>query len=44
MRDCFRRTRSDADTERVLSLLENLEDVADVGELMAVLGPAAGRV
>ena len=41
VRDCFRRALSDADTERVLSLLENLEDVPDVGELMAVLGQSA---
>ena len=41
VRDCFRRALSDADTERVLSLLENLEDVPDVGELMAALGQSA---
>ena len=41
VRDCFRRALSDADTERVLSLLKNLEDVPDVGELMAVLGQSA---
>ena len=41
VRDCFRRALSDADTERVLSLLENLEDVPDVEELMAVLGQSA---
>ena len=41
VRDCFRRALSDTDTERVLSLLENLEDVPDVGELMAALGQSA---
>ncbi len=40
-RDCFHRALSSADTERVITLLENLEDLADVGELMQVLGQAA---
>ena len=38
VRDCFTRALSDADTERVLEMLENLEQVEDVGELMAILG------
>ena len=38
VRDCFTRALSDADTERVLGMLENLEQVEDVGELMAILG------
>ncbi len=36
--DCFRRSLSEADTQRVVALLENLEAVADVGELMRMLG------
>ncbi len=41
VRDCFRRAISESDTERVLEMLENLEDLTDVGELMGVLGQAA---
>ena len=41
VRDCFTRALSDSDTERALGMLENLEDVDDVGELMSVLGQAA---
>ena len=40
-RDCFRRGLSEADTERVLEMLENLESLDDVGQLMAVLGNVA---
>ena len=38
VRDCFRRALSAADTERVITMLENLEELADVAELMDVLG------
>ena len=41
VRDCFRRALSEADTERVLGMLENLERLDDVGQLMSVLGQAA---
>ena len=41
VRDCFRRALSEADTERVLEMLENLEGFDDVGQLMGVLGQAA---
>ena len=41
VRDCFNRALSDDDTERALDLLENLENVDDVGELMGVLGQVA---
>ena len=41
VRDCFRRALSEADTERVLEMLENLERLDDVGQLMGVLGQAA---
>ena len=40
-RDCFHRGLSEADTERVLEMLENLESLDDVGQLMGVLGQAA---
>ena len=44
VRDCFSRALSDADTERVLGMLESLEGLADIGELMGVIGQvAAGR-
>ena len=44
VRDCFRRALSGSDTERVLEMLEHLEDLPDVGELMGVLGQVtAGR-
>ena len=41
--DCFRRALSDPDTERALEMLESLEDLDDVGQLMALLGQAAPR-
>jgi hypothetical protein len=41
VRDCFRRALSEADTERVLEMLENLERLDDVGQLMSLLGQAA---
>ena len=41
VRDCFNRLLSAADTERVIGMLENLEDLAEVGELMSILGKAA---
>ena len=41
VRDCFNRLLTAADTERVIGMLENLEDLAEVGELMAILGKAA---
>ncbi len=41
VRDCFRRALSQADTERVLEMLENLEGLDDVGQLMGVLGQVA---
>ena len=44
LRDCFQRALSDADTERVLEMLEDLEHLEDVSRLMGVLGQtAAGR-
>ena len=44
VRDCFHRALSDADTERVLEMLENLESLDDTAQLMSVLGqPPAGR-
>lgn len=39
-RDCFHRALSEADTERVVEMLENLESLDDVGQLMGVLGQA----
>ena len=41
VRDCFTRALSDADTERVLEMLENLESLDDTADLMAVLGNVA---
>ena len=41
VRDCFTRALSDADTERVLDMLENLESLDDAGRLMDVLGQVA---
>ena len=44
VRDCFRRALSDADAERVLEMLENLERLDDVAQLMGILGQnAVGR-
>ena len=44
VQDCFVRALSDANAERVLEMLENLERLDDVAELMGVLGQAvAGR-
>ena len=43
VRDCFRRALSEADTERVLDMLENLERLDDVSQLMEVLGKTALR-
>ena len=43
VRDCFRRALSEADTERVLDMLENLERLDDVSQLMEVLGQTALR-
>ena len=44
VRDCFRRALSDADTERVLEMLENLDGLDDTAQLMSVLGqPSTGR-
>ena len=40
-RDCFHRGLSEADTESVLEMLENLESLDDVGQLMGVLGQVA---
>ena len=39
--DCFRRALSDANTETVIDMLENLENVDDVGQLMDVIGQTA---
>ena len=36
--DCFRRALPDLDAERVLTLLEDLENVADISAIMEVLG------
>ena len=41
VRDCFNRALSDADTEKVVEMMENLESVNDVAELMGVLGQVA---
>ncbi len=41
VRDCFTRALSDADTERVLEMLENLESLDDTADLMTVLGNVA---
>lgn len=41
IRDCFNRLLPAAATERAIGMLENLEDLSDVGELMALLGQAA---
>ena len=43
VRDCFRRALSEADTEVVVEMLENLDSVDDVGRLMNVLGQQAVR-
>ena len=43
--DCFRRVLADQDGERVLTLLEDLENLADVSDLMELVGqrsPARG--
>ena len=42
--DCVGRVLSEADTRRLLSLMENLEDVADISAIMEILaqGPNAG--
>ena len=40
-RGCAGRVLSEGDTERLLGLLERLEEVADIGEVMAVLGRRA---
>ena len=39
--DCVRRALSDADGQRVIGLLEDLENVPDVAAIMAVLGQAS---
>ena len=45
LHDCFSQAMSDADIQRTLDMLENLENVADVGELMGILGKVAiGRI
>ncbi len=41
--DCFHRGLSEADTELVLEMLENLESLDDVGQLMGVLGQASPK-
>lgn len=41
VRDCFHRALSDADTERVLEMLENLDHLDDAAHLMSVLGQPA---
>ena len=41
IRDCFNRALPSADTEPAIAMLENLEDLPDVGELMGILGQAA---
>ena len=41
VRDCFTRALSDADTERVLEMLENLESLDDTRQLMDILGNVA---
>ena len=43
VRDCFTRALSDTDTERALGMLENLEEVNDLAELMAILGSPAAK-
>ena len=43
VRDCFHRGLSVPDTERVLAMLENLEEVEDVGELMGFLGQGSAE-
>ena len=41
VRDCFTRALSDSDTDRVVDMLENLENLDDTAELMGVLGSVA---
>lgn len=41
VRDCFNRALTAADTERVIGMVENLEEVSDAGELMGILGQRA---
>ena len=41
VQDCFVRALSDADAERVLEMLENLENLDDTAQLMGVLGQVA---
>ena len=36
--DCVGRVLSDSDTRRLLSLMEDLEDVADISEAMEIIG------
>ena len=38
IRDCFRRVLTDRDGERLLALLEDLENLADVSDLMQIVG------
>ena len=41
IRDCFNRALPESATEPAIAMLENLEDLSDVGELMGILGQAA---
>ena len=41
VQDCFVRALSDADAERVLDMLENLENLDDTAQLMGALGQVA---
>ena len=41
VRDCFRRALSEADTERAVEMLQNLESQDDLAQLMGVLGQAS---
>lgn len=41
IRDCFNRALPESATEPAIAMLENLEDLPDVGELMGILGQAA---
>ena len=43
LHDCFNQAMSGADTQRTIEMLEDLENVADAADLMAILGQAAAQ-
>ena len=43
LHDCFNQAMSGADTQRTIEMLEDLENVADAADLMAILGQVAAQ-